>query len=299
LIAIQGTRASGPSEILPGSVRVDPVKRWLGIGVAMLALYAAPGANAAVEKAGGFSFVTEKDEVTGGNALHTTSESLSVECPGNTRVVSAGLTSDAGFDRFTYNGTPYDDGDRDGKPDDGWRFTGTNYAPGKVKFQGEAVCTKKLKPSYPTESEKLSAQSQSSVGVDCPGSRVAVGGGMSGRVGMNSSFPSADSWGMFADNYTNKKQEVRSFAVCVEPSLRLEFSSSTGTIGPDRPGAGFSSCFSGEVGISGGHSNSGGFSTIGIRGLNPSPGGFGYAIDNYSDQTISITTYTVCFDPSA
>jgi hypothetical protein len=103
---------------------------------------------------------------------------------------------------------------------------------------------------------------------------------------------------MFADNYTNKDQRVRSVAVCVKPNLRLDFDSSSGTIGPNTPGGGFSSCVFGEVGISGGHSNSGSFLTIGVRSLNPSPGGFGYGIDNYSSQTISISTYTVCYDPS-
>jgi hypothetical protein len=269
----------------------------MGIGVMLLAFCVLPSADAEVEKAGGFSFVTEKDEVKGAGGS-TSSESVKVACPGKTRVVSGGLSADAAPSAFTFNGVPYDDGDGNGKPDDGWRLTGTNYRAGKVKIEGEAVCTKKLKPSYPAESEKVGANSQSQVSVDCPGDRAAVGGGMTGRVGMNSSYPSGDTWGMYADNYTNKKQTVESIAVCVEPNLRLEFDSSSSTIGPDLPGGGFSTCASGEVGISGGHSNSGGFSTIGIRILNPAPSGFGYAIDNYSDQTVSIGTHTVCFDPS-
>jgi len=273
------------------------VKRSLGIGVVLLAFCVSPSADAEVEKAGGFSFVTEKGEVKGAGG-NTSSGSVRVACPGKTRVVSGGLGSDAASSTFTFNGVPYDDGDGDKKPDDGWRLIGTNYAAGKVKIEGEAVCTKKLKPSYPAESQKVGAHSQAAVAVTCPGDRVAVGGGMTGGVGMNSSYPSSETWGMWADNYTDKKKKVESVAVCVDPNLRLEFDSSSGTIGPDLPGGGFSSCASGEVGISGGHSNSGGFSTIGIRGLNPSPGGFGYAIDNYSDQTISITTHTVCFDPS-
>ena len=118
------------------------------------------------------------------------------------------------------------------------------------------------------------------------------------RGGDELSYPSGETWGICADNYTDKKKKVESVAVCVDPNLRLEFDSSSEPSARISRAGDSPHAASGEVGISGGHSNSGGFSTIGVRSLNPAPGGFGYAIDNYSDQTISITTHTVCFDPS-
>jgi hypothetical protein len=257
-----------------------------------LLLLTAGSASASVDTAGGFKYVTE----TGGKLPGSKSKAFEAMCPGDTHVLSGGMTSNGGFGEVGYTGIPIDDGDKGDAPDDGWRAVGFSFSDRNLKVNVKAVCSE-LKPRYRTDSEKVSAQSERNVSLTCKGPGSAVGGGFVGKgMGTNSGYPEGGRWVMFADNYSLKTQKVDTAVVCLKSNVQVDSSSASG-LPANTPGGGFSSCFSGKFGIGGGVSNSGVFGEFGERAASITASGYGYEIDNYSDRSIDYTIFTICHQP--
>ena len=273
--------------------------RPLVIVVALISLAVAiPGGAAGVSQ-DGFSYRIKQSEVKRGE-----SKTVKVPCPRAMHVWGGGAASDSQYRDATYNGIPYDGDDKGKAPDDGWRARVTNKSGEKLPIIGEAVCSSNLRPKYLSASEKVPPHTQSSVAVDCPDGGDAVGGGMSGKVAMNSSFPGSDgNWDMFADNYTGRKQTVKSYVTCVNDNgVHLYSNFIPGSASPNGPtnqsATQATGCLDSDtLVVGGGVSNSGSFGEIAMRNSEYQPGSIGFTVDNLTSNSISSTLHVLCYLP--
>lgn len=265
------------------------------LGCVLVAGAVSAQARAAVESAGGFDYVSVQGTVKAGK-----SKTIKAPCPGKTQVWWGGMTSGVFSQDAAITGVPYDDGDKGREPDNGWMSTIRNGSNSRHSATARAVCTKRLEPVYRTVEMKADAKELSTFQVSCPGDKVPVGGGLTGKVFLNSTFPVSGAWLMFAENRKEKREPVRAIGVCIEPSLRLSVRQFTTTAFPSGAGGASQPCEdSSDIGIGGGTSNNGAYRTIVVTSMLAGADlGASILFHNHSASTLSATTYTLCFDTS-
>jgi hypothetical protein len=184
-----------------------------GIGV-LIAFTAAPVASGGITEEGGFSYASKFYKLVPGQT-----KSLRSKCPGGTHVLGGGSISNASTGEVFQSGSyPYDGGDRNAKPDDGWTARLSSFDR-TVEASIHAICAP-IGPRYETRTRKVSGEALSEWNVGC-GTRNIVHGGYRGPAGTlpRSSYPSdagddGDSWALQIWNETDKQIRVKGYAVC-------------------------------------------------------------------------------------
>ena len=187
----------------------------VALTLGLLAFSPSAVAGTFVQKDGGYTYVTEGYEAGPGSTITVKSD-----CPGRTRVLSGGASSFGGFgDSYISSSYPYDDGDRDKSPDDGWK-TKISAFDSFVDINAYAACAK-LKPTYRDRRYEIAPMTSSTdEAVPCPDGDVIVHGGFKGPTSVRpgSTFPfdggTDDAWGLRPENVSGEDQKITGFAVC-------------------------------------------------------------------------------------
>ncbi len=156
-------------------------------------------------------------------------------CKGGGHVAGGGFVSfaDAGLTKLpTLDSAPYDGGDRDKRPDDGWRTRTATSSP-SAKTVAYANCTRKVPGSYRKKIEQQSGLAPPLVKVSCGKDRHVLSGGArtSGAdQAITATFPfdsgdpgnkPDDGWavGVLTDG---GQHQLKAYAVCAKkmPSYR-------------------------------------------------------------------------------
>ena len=172
-------------------------------------------AGTSVQKDGGYTYAVDDYEAGPGATITVKSA-----CPGRTRVLSGGASSFGSFgDSYISSSYPYDDGDRDKSPDDGWK-TKISAFDSFVDLNAYAACSK-LKPTYRSRRYEIAPMTLSTdEAVPCPDGDVIVHGGFKGPTSVRpgSSFPldggTDHAWGLRPENVSDEDQKITGFAVC-------------------------------------------------------------------------------------
>ena len=185
--------------------------------VVIIALIGSPTiAEAGVERSGGYSYVTKTQKLRAGE-----SKVLAAPCPEGTRVLSGGGYNTGGVDtavmRHSY---PLDTGDRNRKPDEGWRVLWTTKT--RVDITTHAICAD-MKVEYDQIRRTLDAGATLDGGHFCDDKDLyAVGGGSSGpaRATETKNFlfgGLASLWKSVVEQDAGPESKFRVFVVCVRP----------------------------------------------------------------------------------
>lgn len=238
----------------------------IGMGV-LVALAIAPASPASTQTAGGIKYVVSKTKAPGGRSTAT------ARCPRHTRVLGGGEINNAGYGSIILDQSfPFDGGDADHKPDDGWRVRVKNASSGKLAIQVQANCGH-TKVSYRKRSFDIGAGEEGDEYKDCPAGEFAYAGGIGGSAHatffLNSTFPSpggtgSSEWGGYVD--APQKSTATLYAICgkAEPII-VEATLSSITIGTQ--GSIDASCPPGRHGYGGGLGTTAGYQDLAINSL--------------------------------
>jgi hypothetical protein len=104
----------------------------------------------------------------------------SVKCPAGTHVLGGGTHTTGGINKTTVGSSfPFDGGDGNTTPDDGWRSFATNKSDGNEKMQTFAVCTTRNDQSYTATVGIAVPHGGQALGeTDCPDGEQVTGGGV-------------------------------------------------------------------------------------------------------------------------
>jgi hypothetical protein len=156
---------------------------------------------------------------------------LKLACPDGSKVLGGGAGG-GGPDTWVNTSAPYDDGDRNAKPDDGWKVRGYNDSGVAVDFDGYAVCTRRGTRKIRYRSNDLpnvDAGSGAGAVAVCKQSQAVTGGGISisGRASqawiafthpMDSKGDPGptpeDGWDLTAFNDAGAAKDMFVYAVC-------------------------------------------------------------------------------------
>ena len=199
------------------------------LGLVFLGFASAPSAQsivssglAAVTVRGGVSYVRKNFTINRGQWV-----TFRVPCPSGTHVLGGGHYNGGGFsDVIGAHSYPYDGGDSDSKPDDGWAANLGAFN-GSYPVTMYAMCANIL-PAYPTSTNVIPPRSS---GIDpayvpaiCPESKPNVlSGGSRGRSTLQeweSSWrqrpvnANSDRWRVLAFNVDNEPRTLTTIAVC-------------------------------------------------------------------------------------
>ncbi|HEX8099303.1 MAG TPA: hypothetical protein VF660_03770 [Actinomycetota bacterium] len=194
--------------------------RSAGLG-ALLVLFLASVPSASAKQtasllqattAGNITYVTKNFTLAKGKWA-----TLKVPCPSGTHVLGGGHYNSGGFgDVIVPHSYPYDSGDADSKPDDGWAADlGSMY--GTVTVTMHAECGPIL-PFYRVATTTVPARFPPSLeGGLCPASDPNVlSGGSRGPRNVQEfwTYPAANRWLVFVDNLGNLPRTATIIAVC-------------------------------------------------------------------------------------
>ena len=201
------------------------------VAAAAISTFAAATAHAAVVRSGGYSYVTKRTDLQGGET-----RVLGAPCPSGTRVLSGGGYNTGGFDTgVATHSYPADDGDRGKKPDDAWKVKWTTEA--DVEIRAYAVCADK-RVRYLMAPRSLSAEAASrgefSAGT-CDAGFDAFGGGSSGpiRAAETMSYrQDTGFWRVLIDQAAGgAKSRLKVFSICAKPLATVVSSSDSAAPG--------------------------------------------------------------------
>ncbi len=183
-------------------------------------------AQGEVVKQGGFTYVLEDEQI---GLLAT--KTFAAHCPGRTHVLSGGAGSESDFgDSFISSSYPFDDGDSDKAPDDGWKTKFSSFD-ASIEITPTAVCSR-VKPAYRSAEETAGPGGLATDPIPCGPARAVVHGGLRGPTSLRlvSSFPSdnagGDNWLVVADNISNRTKSGTGYAVC-SADLTVTYASSS------------------------------------------------------------------------
>jgi len=194
------------------------------IVLAALAMAAAPLASASVKSAGGVNYVSK-----GSTVAAKKTATITATCPKGTHVFSGGERNPGGFRSIFIRQTfPFDSGDKDKAPDDGWRVRVKNLAGKKEAVTTEAVCGK-TSMSYRKRTISVAAHTGTDEqDVSCPNGTFAFGGGIrapkTSKLFLNSEFPvrpttgAPRAFGFFAANPAGKTTNATLYVGCGKPA---------------------------------------------------------------------------------
>jgi hypothetical protein len=183
-----------------------------------------PSASAGVKSAGGVKYVSEGSTVAAKKAA-----TITASCPKGTHVFSGGERNGGGFGSIFIRQTfPFDSGDKNKAPDDGWRVRVKNQAHKKQAVTTEAVCGH-TSVSYGKRTINVAAHTGTSEEeVSCPtNGTFAFGGGIrapkASKLFLNSEFPhpastGAAAWGFFAGNPAASAVNATLYVACGKPA---------------------------------------------------------------------------------
>ncbi len=141
-------------------------------------------------------------------------------CPRRTHVTGGGVRL-AGADQgaiYLARSGPFDLGDGNEAPDDGWAARGFNEE-GKRDMIVHAICGRE-NVKYASGSATAPPQGSAEANAVCPGGRPVIGGGIDtaglGFIAITTSYPPfGDAWWVEADNYFGGgSAAVLAFAIC-------------------------------------------------------------------------------------
>jgi hypothetical protein len=168
-------------------------------------------AQATIERSGGYSYVVKGERLGAGKGA-----TLAAPCPENTVVLGGGGYNTGGVDtaviRHAY---PYDAGDKDKKPDDGWKVRWTSKA--EVKITSYAICGD-VNVRYERVTTRLNAGALFDGGPLCGENRFAISGGSSGPVRATSTKTftafSPRHWRTVVEQEEGPEAKIYDYAVC-------------------------------------------------------------------------------------
>ena len=106
------------------------------------------------------------------------SKATPARCPAGTSAVGGGVyISGSTLDLVVSTSKPWDSGDRDSKPNDGWFGRANNGSGTDQVMETWAVCSKNGRFAYVHDSSKLAPRGEALAQAQCPGKSQVVGGG--------------------------------------------------------------------------------------------------------------------------
>jgi hypothetical protein len=161
--------------------------------------------------------------------------SAKANCPNDTSVVGGGLQiSEGNTATGMHSSFPFDDGDANAKPDDGWQSIANSRSAADKSLLAFAVCSKIGRfsyvvggPQFGPDNSKIAAQAP------CPAGQSVAGGGLALTQGGAETLYSAagthpidlpsdadsitdDGWGAEAINSSGIGQAVTAYAICAK-----------------------------------------------------------------------------------
>jgi hypothetical protein len=253
-------------------------------------------AGAKVWRTAGISYVQKayKDK----SASYPT---LRAACPSGTHVLGGGEATNAGYaDVRLHHTFPYDDGDRNKAPDDGWGVKVTNA--GSNDLFAYAICSNR-KPKYLVKKQAANASDYTNNQVNCPAGTSPTAGGHLGAKALahGSGWATPSFWTYFIDNSSNEALPLTAYAICV----KFPVSEELGTVNAGATSETFAAatCPSDMHVVGGGLSNGAGNNQIGTNSTFPLDGpddsaapedGWGLWVDNMTLDPISNSAHAVC-----
>ncbi len=111
---------------------------------------------------------------------------IKATCPAGTKVLSGGVYLDGLNSDVHLNAMrPFDDGDANAQPDDGWQVRATNLAGADKLYMAWAFCRADMKPVYLKEASTVNAGDVDFASLSCPNqsrSVVGIGGELRGAT---------------------------------------------------------------------------------------------------------------------
>lgn len=263
-------------------------------------------ANAAVVNHGGWRYVTKQfDNVQPG------SKRLTAPCPDGMYVFSGGHYNTGGFGDITsLHSYPFDGGDRNSLPEDGWR---TRIAAHEVVSgaYAYAVCAR-LKPRYvvvPFNTSTVLQRQQESM--FCPGGLPAIYGGTNGPASVREveSFPGPffKQWNVAVENHGSTAVTTELIVVCSRGNLPpLSYSPlASDTVPAQTQGFHSQACLSPAIALAGSQDNNGAArGDIVVAAVRPSrfggpaTGEWEVWLDNHHPTSaIGFTVHVLCIEP--
>lgn len=252
-------------------------KRHLSIAAGVAALALASPAGAAIQH-------VEVDETFTGTG------SIKAECPGATHVISGGMGTFNGYGGILLTGSyPYDGGDKDSAPDDGWKIDVTNR--GGLETEANALCSGQ-KWKYPHEDFDFPRFKDGTGTVKCPsGTHIISGGGRAGTLigllpgdGKDSDKAPDDKFTVHTESGASDKTKGVAWATCGKAKVKY-VKTKTGPIGTHEEGGEFDAvCPAGSDVLGGGAGMDVGHRDGAINSLFPrvdSIQAWGAYLDNY------------------
>jgi hypothetical protein len=184
--------------------------------------------------------------------------SIKAPCPGGSHVISGGMGTFNGYGGILLTGSyPYDGGDRDAKPDDGWKVDVTNR--GGLETAADALCSKQTW-RYPSADFRFPRFDDGTGTVACPsGTHVVGGGGRAGTLigllpgdGKDSDKSPDDRFTVHTESGATGKTKGTAYAICGKSKPEY-VTTKTGAIGTHEEGGEFDAeCPSGSAVLGGG-----------------------------------------------
>ena len=187
--------------------------------------------NSVVSDDGGYKYVRAPFEIAPG-----TTKTFTASCPGRTRVLAGGATQFGDFgDAYLSSSYPFDGGDADEAPDDGWKTKVTSFD-AYVDGGLHAICARTdiAYRSHRYEIQPMISATDETVA--CPQGDAIVHGGFKGPTSVRpgSSFPidngSSDFWGLRPENVSDQGRSITGYAVCAGKLDVTYVSSASGPI---------------------------------------------------------------------
>jgi hypothetical protein len=192
------------------------------------------------------------------NETFTGTGSIKAECPAGTHVISGGMGTVNGYGGLLLLGSfPYDGGDKDKTPDDGWKVEVTNR--GGEETEADALCSPQ-KFQYADEDFKFPRFNDGTGTVACPkDTHIISGGGDAGTLigllpgdGKDSDKAPDDKFTVHTESGATGKTKGTAWAVCGKTKVKY-VTTKTGPIGTHEEGGEFDAeCPSGSNVLGGG-----------------------------------------------
>jgi hypothetical protein len=200
--------------------KTAPAMATLG---AVVALGLAGGALAG--NAGEFDYVVKRAQNDAGQQ-----DSITRKCPPGTKVTGGGVFGAGGYNEQQINSIrPYDEGDANDAPDDGWQATVDNQTGGPLDVKVHAICTPGDFTYLETDQVSVNSGQALTSNVSCPaGTHVAAGGLYAGggidQQNLVRSYPADfksdanakpdDGWVATSHNVSVGQRSFRVYAIC-------------------------------------------------------------------------------------
>lgn len=147
-----------------------------------------------------------------------------VKCGGGGSVISGGGKVAGQFrGPRLVKSLPFDSGDANAVPDDGWRIVVDNPSKKGRTITAYAICTTTTGFTYISEQTNAPKRTRYHRQVGCPGGEYAIGGGVTHNIGFGDArlvasrhvpFPQYDGWIAEVDNLSQTKRKATTFTIC-------------------------------------------------------------------------------------